>query len=122
MRQAVLGLMEGDPMLWVSSEGGPLLLLPKSALDQWDGCTARHSGAHVHPESDYQRACKIRSYIGLIRVGTVEAVVLGEPMQTTWSSSPAHPGMLVQWMYADDERDVVHYLETLPDSLDSDSQ
>jgi hypothetical protein len=107
-------------MRWISSEGGPLLLLPKRALTSWNGyISCGDSPAHSpRGRSDYERACEVNSYTGIIPVQMEEALVLGEPMQTTWLSVAGNvSGMLVQWLYADDEPSAIRHAQTVPDNL-----
>lgn len=107
-------------MRWISSEGGPLVLLPKRVLTAWNGCSSQ-SNSPTHSagvKSDYDRACEINGYTGIIAVQMEEVLVLGEPMQTTWISVDGKEnGMIVQWLYADNEISAFHHAQTVPYNL-----
>ena len=106
---------------WVTSLGGPLLLLPESAVTAWTGIepsqsprtkgiTFRWRGDPNGPVTDYDRACSVEGYIGLIDVGDAKGVVLGgEPNSTTWVPIDGG-GLLVRWVYADDEGSLLRSL------------
>ncbi|WP_212996721.1 Imm21 family immunity protein [Winogradskya consettensis] len=80
---------------WVSSLGGPLVVVPRSALTLWDG----------GDEGDYGRACAVDGYLGLVAVGQQRALVLGdEPTLTTYL--PAER-LFLRWAAAYEEADLV---------------
>jgi Immunity protein 21 len=84
---------------WVTSLGGPLILIPESACHHWGGAP-RDYPDH---EGDYGRACAVDGYVGLIDVGTTKALVLGDmPARTTFL--PEH-GVLFREITADDALD-----------------
>lgn len=86
--------MSKAELTWIESAGGPLLLLEEHLLSHWHGIET----------DDYDRACGIDDYLGLLDVGSGRALVLGEePMSTAWLSEP---GMFVRWQYADDNESV----------------
>lgn len=88
-------------MKWIQSTGGPLLLMADALLPSWRGT-----------EQDYARACGIDDWLGVLSVGSGNALVLGdEPMQTTaWQED--NRCLLVRWSYAQDESIVVKHLMT----------
>ena len=113
---------------WIASEGGPLLLVQRPFLSKWEGCnppsggrivkaTSQASGAAV--ATDYDRACDINDYLGILSVGEGIGVVLGdEPAQTAWL--PKNDGchaILVRWIYADDEDSLLSQMGNIPDSV-----
>ncbi|MFE3269288.1 Imm21 family immunity protein [Streptomyces sp. NPDC059215] len=66
---------------WVTSAGGPLILIPESVCQQWVGapCT------YPDDQGDYGRTCEVDGYVGLIDVGGTQALVLGDtPARTTF--------------------------------------
>ncbi|MFE3269223.1 Imm21 family immunity protein [Streptomyces sp. NPDC059215] len=66
---------------WVTSAGGPLILIPESVCYQWAAapCT------YPDNEGDYGRTCEVDGYVGLIDVGGAQALVLGDmPARTTF--------------------------------------
>ncbi|EWM15240.1 Imm21 family immunity protein [Kutzneria sp. 744] len=81
---------------WITSLGGPLILIPESACHLWGGAP-RDYPDH---EGDYGRACAVDDYIGLIDVGPTTALVLGDmPARTTFL--PEH-GVIFREIAADD--------------------
>jgi hypothetical protein len=66
---------------WVTSLGGPLILIPESACPHWGGAPRNYPD----DEGDYGRACAVPGYIGLIDVATTTALVLGDqPARTSF--------------------------------------
>jgi hypothetical protein len=74
---------------WIRSEGGPLILLEERLRPSWNGVLPVEGVVN----SDYQRACGVADYVGLIPVGSGVGIVLGEePIPATWVSSMPHLG------------------------------
>lgn len=98
-------------LTWVSAGGGPLLLLDRRFLPRWLGDTP----ASPHAGTDYDRACAIDDYVGLVNVGSGHGLVLDdEPLQTAWWPAEAiGGGILVRWRWAPDEMAVVRALGQL---------
>src|SRR5687767_15306764 len=97
--------MSKAELTWITSAGGPLILLEKQLLSHWHGTET----------DDYDRSCGIDDYLGLLDVGSGRALVLGEePMPTAWQflSGPAE-GMLIRWQWADDDESVVEAIADL---------
>ncbi|MFJ9948745.1 Imm21 family immunity protein [Kitasatospora sp. NPDC091207] len=81
---------------WVESLGGPLVVVPESALDAWSG-----SAGGGGPVDDYDRACAVEGLTGLLPVGPSDALVLAdEPASTAWL---AERGLFVRWSAAESE-------------------
>lgn len=79
-------------MRWISSAGGPLVLIPKVLRSQWRGTRG--------VPSDYEMACGVEGYVGVIEKAGSQVLVLGdEPLQTAISSVNGKP-CLVRWVYA----------------------
>lgn len=102
---------------WVQSNGGPLLFLPRSLLPEWGGALRGTEGMDAEfrwrgegPATDYDRACDIEDYTGLIPVGSGHALVLGdEPLVTCWwPYSAGDGGLFVRWVCADSEQFLQH--------------
>jgi Immunity protein 21/DDE_Tnp_1-associated len=94
-------------LTWVTSLGGPLILVPESACHHW------HGASNACPEDDYGRACAVNDYIGLIDVGPTRALVLhDDPAATTFL--PQY-GVLVRTVAINPDVDVVAAVaEALP--------
>jgi immunity protein 21 of polymorphic toxin system len=113
-------LLPNGQIHWVQSAGGPLLLLTRSLVPEWGGfrrATKQTDAAFRWrgggPATDYDRACEVADYTGLIPVGTGDALVLGdEPLLTCWLPA-ADGGLLVRWCFADDEQSVLRHLQGL---------
>lgn len=106
---------------WICSAGGPLIVAPAEIAPYWRGvegwspsevqrCRAGES------VSDYARACDIDGYLGTLKVGPGEALILGdEPMQTAFIPHPGG-GTFVRWMYAENEGSVLQAPESVPET------
>ena len=77
-------------MAWIESAGGPLVVLPRSLRSAWMGVAA----------DDYDAACSVDGYLGLLRRPWGDALVLGdEPLRT--SVVQRHDGLaIVRWRFA----------------------
>ena len=106
--------------VWVSSSGGPLLLLPVVHLGEWHGTEDAgppNFGADDGPSVDYERACAVTDYTGVIPVGTGEGLVLGDdPNDTTWIPYP-WGGILVRWVHARGAEEAEAVLASIPSGL-----
>lgn len=79
-------------MRWISSAGGPLVLLPKVLLPRWQGTCG--------VPSDYDVACGAEGYVGVIEKAGSQVLVMGdEPLQTAISLLNGRL-CLVRWVYA----------------------
>jgi Immunity protein 21 len=111
---------------WLENAAGPLLLLPDSLLSEWSGIDvpdfrvveARFRWSDREKRAcDYDRACDVDDYAGVIPVGCGEGLVLGdEPARTTWLARP-FGGLFARWEYAESGEDMNRALGHIPDSL-----
>ncbi|MBG6063789.1 Imm21 family immunity protein [Micromonospora ureilytica] len=86
---------------WVDSGGGPLIAVPTSALGEWTGASMDDGDSW----GDYDRACQVDGYIGVLDVGADQALVLAdEPASTTYLPDRR---IFVRWIYANSEAEVV---------------
>ncbi|MEU9197905.1 Imm21 family immunity protein [Streptomyces hundungensis] len=96
-----------DDLIWVQSMGGPLIVIPASALNQWGGYTEDGiilGGTDV--PDDYDRACDVENWAGVIDVGTeASGLVLGDEPATTCYLSEQY--VFVRWLAADSDADLV---------------
>jgi hypothetical protein len=91
-----------EKMDWVMSGGGPLIVLPIEHLPAWRGDNPTTAGS----TNDYDRACRIKDYLGVLKVGMGSGLILGdEPMQTSFLRR-ADGGILIRWGHAENEDDV----------------
>ncbi|MDV9170981.1 Imm21 family immunity protein [Streptomyces sp. W16] len=90
--------------VWVESMGGPLIVVPVSALAAWHGCTESGvmAGDATAPD-DYDRACAVDDPVGVITVGGsgAQALVLADEPATS-CYLPEHRAFL-RWFGADSE-------------------
>lgn len=109
-------------MNWVSSAGGPLVIASAEIAPLWRGGFGRRAsevGREPSDESinDYARARGVDDCLGTLRVGPGEALVLGdEPMRAAFVSKP-DGGVLIRWMYAENEAGVQRAVEEIPESV-----
>ncbi|MFD0229317.1 immunity 21 family protein [Streptomyces hirsutus] len=89
---------------WVESMGGPLIVIPVSALAAWRGGaeTGLMAGDATAPD-DYDRACAVDDLAGVIPVGDngAQALVLADEPATS-CYLPEHQAFL-RWLAADSE-------------------
>ncbi|MFE4874332.1 Imm21 family immunity protein [Streptomyces sp. NPDC056682] len=64
---------------WVTSMGGPLILVPESACHLWGGAPRNYPD----DEGAYGYACAVEDLVGFIDVGPVKALVLGDDPAAT---------------------------------------
>lgn len=115
-----------DGMTWVGTDGGPLIAIPAEIASHWRG----GEGVNFPPQdldrwwenldlsgSDYGRACGINDYLGTLEVGPGRALILNdEPMPTAFLPN-AGGGIVVRWMYAEDEGAVRRVVRSIPESI-----
>ncbi|MFD4977546.1 immunity 21 family protein [Streptomyces sp. NPDC058424] len=93
-----------DVYAWVESMGGPLIVIPVSALAAWRGCTETGTvvGDSTAPD-DYDRACAVNELAGAIAVGDsgAQALVLADEPATS-CYLPEYRTFL-RWLAADSE-------------------
>lgn len=90
---------------WITSLGGPLILVPESACPHWNGAPRDWPDS----EGDYGRACAVDGYIGLIDVGPAHALVLGDDAART-TFQPEH-NLLIRTAAINDDTDLDAILE-----------
>ncbi|MGW8437830.1 Imm21 family immunity protein [Nocardiopsis sp. NPDC055879] len=93
------GGVNGVPVEWIGTLGGPLIVIPCDLLESWNGSE----------DGDYERACKVESYAGVISVGGGEALVLGGTPDLT-AYIPYHRSF-VRWGAAESEEQLLGLLE-----------
>ncbi|WP_020630278.1 Imm21 family immunity protein [Amycolatopsis alba] len=89
---------------WVESLGGPLIVVPVSALAHW-------KGSIEGGEDDYDRACAVNALAAAIPIGEAQGLVLGDEPATT-CYLPEHRAFL-RWLAADSEAELVSEGERL---------
>ncbi len=97
--------------IWLESTGGPLILLEENLIPYWRGyLSGSESGL-----TDYERACEVSDYLGSIEVASGSGVLLGEEPYSTswWQSRELDYGLIVRWVYAENEAAVIQALTSL---------
>ncbi|MER5410585.1 Imm21 family immunity protein [Streptomyces sp. NPDC002769] len=94
-------------LAWVQSMGGPLIVITVSALDHWGGCTEDGvivGGTDV--PDDYDRACDVEGWAGIIAVGTEGSglVLADEPATTCYLPEQ---NVFLRWLAADSDAELL---------------
>ncbi|MET9554556.1 Imm21 family immunity protein [Streptomyces sp. NPDC006645] len=95
-------------LAWVSSMGGPLIVVPESCIGAWGGCT--EDGSVLGEDGgrdDYDRACEVDDWAGVIAGRAKAATVLvlaDEPAMTCFLSEEL---LFVRWLAADSEEELL---------------
>jgi Immunity protein 21 len=101
-----------DSRNWVSSMGGPLVVVPVSLMGAWGGFgdAGERDGSAV--VTDYDRACAVAAHAGVIdlRAGTGQALVL---RNTPTACYVPQQRLFVQWVGADSEERLIAAAETV---------
>lgn len=115
---------------WISGDGGPLILMQQKYLANWEGSDAPSNGRVVEANSrwdldiatDYDLACDVEDYLGLIDVGEGKALVLGgDELATTWFPlAENQEGILIRWEYANSESEIVDFAKSLTNEIGKD--
>jgi len=98
-------------VIWVESKGGPLILLEEDVVPYWRDYLPVSDSSLTY----YERACEVSDYLGSIGVGSRSGLVFGEqPYSTTWlQASEWDYGIIVRWVYAENEAAVIQVLTQL---------
>ncbi len=96
-----------DNLKWISSLGGPLILMDQSTLANWYGDRAQEIWSS-DSISDYDRAGAVEDYVETLTVREgITALVLGDlPSHTTHVPVDAETCLLVRWVWAENEEQV----------------
>jgi hypothetical protein len=112
-------------MRWIESAGGPLLLLHRESLGEWGGVAELMTGPAADDSwsprgepTDYDRACSVQGYLGMIAIGAGQGIVLGdEPLRTAWIPfRTRNGGIFVRWVFGEDEREFLDWVDTIPET------
>ncbi|MFD7028292.1 Imm21 family immunity protein [Streptomyces sp. NPDC059917] len=109
MSERADAIRPGPGPTWVESMGGPLIVVPVSALHQWDGCTKEGVilGGTDEPD-DYDRACAVEEYAAVISLGdtgTASALVLGDEAASTCYLPEQK--LFLRWLAADSDTELL---------------
>lgn len=83
---------------WLSSSGGPLIVMDESRANLWGGFEGQ--------PSDYEIACQSGNYAEKLIMHNAEILVLGdEPLQTSIAKSE-NLILILRWKWAEDKADI----------------
>jgi hypothetical protein len=102
--------MNGQPtrLHWISTLGGPHLVIPEAYASAWEGGAAPTAGRVVEatfrcnphgPATDYDRACSVNDgWLGVIPVGSGMALVVrGEDSAVAYYRTTRGEHFILQW-------------------------
>lgn len=99
---------------WIASRGGPLLCAAGDAARSWRGARASSIGRR---ETDYERACAVPGYVGVLAAGASEGLVLGdEPSQSTFLTIDGQ-WSIARWIACASPDDARRVLAGVPGTL-----
>jgi len=90
---------------WLSSSGGPLVVMGEGLAGMWRGLDG-------HP-SDYHRACQIDDYAGRLEGVDGDILVLGDEPLDTAIATADDALLIIRWICAPSEAEVLTQLELL---------
>ncbi|WP_392533076.1 Imm21 family immunity protein [Nostoc sp. C117] len=119
---------------WVSSTGGPLVLIHTQYLNKWFGVysfTTEENKIEIYLEggglvleedflnpqkTHYGKACEYPNLCGIIDFDDKQVIVLGdEPATTAWFPYPDEEGgIFLRWIFAPDEESMLKSLNGIP--------
>jgi Immunity protein 21 len=99
---------------WLNTTGGPFVCGEPDTLVFWRGVSGNSIDRSEGQPTDYDRACAVSDYMGVIPCGIGKAIVLGDdPMQTALISNAKSEPTILRWMYCrlENKCDVLSILE-----------
>jgi frataxin-like iron-binding protein CyaY len=117
-------------MKWISCDGGPHVLMERSCMEQWEAGDIPSNNrvvkaSHIYNEatgivSDYDLACEINDYIGIIELQSGSAIVINDdvPMSAwvTDSNGIGYIIILYTWENKDYSNEIPEIINNLEDS------
>lgn len=111
---------------WIGTTGGPILVVPEKHAPHWEGVSEPSHGRVVRskhhfdkdgPATDYDRACDIDGYIGVLKVGRGRGIVLNDCPFLTAHHSLGGRHFLIRWSYAPGEKELLEFFASKVDRL-----
>lgn len=100
------------PLKWIDSLGGPLIALPEAMAHAWRGNDAG--------SGDYDRACEVDGWLGVVDVDGADALVFGDEPALTCCVPVLDGVVIARWICAETDSDVEQLLSDIPaDGFDS---
>jgi len=102
-------------MKWVRSAGGPLICVERDLVSSW--CGILGNSVNTPPSkaalNDYERACSVSDYLGIVEVANKCALILGDmPLETTVCYLSPESLLLVRVFYIDPNVDLLQLLKS----------
>jgi len=99
-------------LFWVNTTGGPHLVVPEKHAAHWEGVAEPSHGRVVQatfrydptgPATDYDRACDVAGWLGVVRVGRGRGVVLSGDLTTAAYHEWGGRHFILRWRFAPSE-------------------
>jgi hypothetical protein len=112
--------------MWVSTTGGPHLVVPEKHAAHWEGVTAPSHGRVVRakhrwdptgPATDYDRACDVEGYLGVVRVGRGCGVVLADYPTAAAYYPWRGRHFILRWVFAPSEAALLAFFRSVVGGL-----
>jgi hypothetical protein len=109
---------------WIRSNGGPLICIERGNEHQWLGADGLGTQQNItnNFSNDYEKACGVEDYIGIIEINKGLALVLGDmPLETRVTYRNERTPVIVRIFYAEKDDDVIEKLKSFEffDEVDS---
>jgi hypothetical protein len=113
-------------LTWVRTTGGPHLVVPQRYAASWDGVDAPRRGRVVRakfrydpsgPATDYDRACDVAGWLGVIRVGRGSGLVLAGDVTVAAYYPWERKHYLLRWLCAPSEASLLDHFHRVAGSL-----
>jgi hypothetical protein len=111
---------------WIGTTGGPHLVVPEKHAIHWEGVAVPSHGRVVQakfrydptePATDYDRACDVEGYLGVVRIGRGRGLVLADvPLLTAYHLCQGRH-FLLQWDFAPSESALLKFFESKLNNL-----
>jgi hypothetical protein len=117
---------EPELLNWVQTFGGPHIVLPSLLSNSWEGSNVPANGRIVEanfrynptgPATDYDRACDIKNWSGIITVGNGSAIVLGGDLTIAAYYNYDGNHYLLRWLYAPNESSLLTHFHDVREKL-----
>lgn len=98
-------------MRWIESDGGPIIIMEKRLCAKWGGIDESSDRSF---SSDYERACSLPDYTGILTISGGQALVLGdEPHRTSIVKNIENQTAILRWCWAPSEQAVIKAVENI---------
>ncbi|RCS43244.1 hypothetical protein DTL42_18990 [Bremerella cremea] len=98
-------------MRWFNTAGGPFVILPIEILPTWGGFEESSFAGFASP--DYDEACQILDFVGVISNGRDSALVLADEPHQTAIRVTSSGILLIRWIHAASESKVLDAIQEI---------